>query len=381
MTGKNNSRIRVVGVSLLILVVGIALNPTQVAYTSLYITPTRLPPVNPTAIGSPIILDTPLETPMPSSAIISPSNVAQITEVAQIKSDEHARRGIFRFVFSQDGNWFVGLGDTVQVWKMPDLVLAHTLPLRLLSSESVAVSPDGRIIAIGNYEQPGWVELWDITSEQRLRQHQGGEHVRSVAFNGTGTLLLAGRQYGGTVWDVASGDLLAEFPYPYCDGATFHPYRDEIAVSTFSSEVDILQPYTGAVIRHLAIPDSASTIPPCAISSLSYSPDGTMLAAGMFWEHSIALWDDDEYVGELSHKEGGSIWQMAWSPDGRLLAVVEPNAGTEGVQLVFWDIPERRVVHIIDQYAGTVSFSPDGSLLVISGIHNQETVLRVFSIQ
>lgn len=367
-----------VWVSLLIFIAGIASNPPTDASSSLLITPTLLPPINPTAFGSPIIVGTPLETPMPSSAIISPSNVAQITEVAQIKPDEHTSRGVSGFVFSHDGNWLVGLWDKALVWKMPDQELVHTLPLHLSSSESVAVSPDGQVIALGNYEQLGWVELWDITSEQRLRQHQGGEQVRSVAFNGAGTLLLAGRQYGGTVWDVASGDLLAEFAY--CGGTTFHPYRDEIAVSTTSNEVDILQPYSGAVIRYLAIPDSASSIPLCAISSLSYSPDGTTLAAGMFWERSIALWRNDEFIGELSHQEGGSIWQMAWSPDGRLLAVVEPNAGTEGAQLVFWDTQERRVAYILDQYATGVTFSPDGSLLVVSGIENQEMLLRVFGI-
>jgi len=109
-----------------------------------------------------------------------------------------------------------------------------------------------------------------------------------------------------------------------------------------------------------------------------------MLAAAMFGKQRIAVWEDDTFVGGLTHPNSGTIWKIAWSPDGRLLAASE-NGGPKGRQIVLWDVQNRRVVRVLTDWGGEVAFSPDGALLVAEGIdsaNNKLTVtLRVLAIR
>ena len=166
-----------------------------------------------------------------------------------------------------------------------------------------------------------------------------------------------------TVWEVETGDLLHELAkgeYIACMGMAFHPERDEIASSSADNTVRIWDAWSGLVLDELSMPH-----PPmgCRLSSLAYSPDGQMLAGAMFWERLVVLWDGSDYVGTLVSPSGGTAWQIAWSPDGRLLAVVE-SAGPEGAQIVLWDVQQRQVAATLSPWRSLAVFSPDGAMLV-----------------
>ena len=241
----------------------------------------------------------------------------------------------------------------------------------------MALSPDGQLVAVGQYVQEGWVELWDLASAERVRQHQGGEAVGALSFSATGSLLAASRGDGSvTLWDVPTGDVLAEWPsagVSACHGAAFHPLRDEMAVAGERNAVSIRDAQTGEIQRELALPNPPES---CEVSQLAYRPDGGMLAAAMFWEQRIALWEGDTFAGDLTHPDSGTIWRIAWSPDGRLLAAVE-NAGPQGQQIVLWDVQEKRIARVLDALGGDAAFSPDGSLLVAQAIESSSTALTV----
>jgi WD40 repeat protein len=241
----------------------------------------------------------------------------------------------------------------------------------------MALSPDGQLVAVGQYEQAGWVELWDLASAVRVRQHQGGEAVGDLSFSASGGVLAAGRGDGGvTLWDVPSGNVLAEWPRPgvsACHGAAFHPLLDEIVAVGGESSILIRNAQSGEVQRELAMPNPPAQ---CEVSQLAYRPDGGALAAAMFWEQSIALWEGGTFAGDLTHPDSGTVWRIAWSPDGRLLAAVE-NASSQGRQVVLWDVQEKRVVRVLDGLGGEPAFSPDGSLLVAETVESSGTTLTV----
>jgi WD40 repeat protein len=337
-------------------------------------TPTPLPTVNPTPFGGTITIGTPLPTPELSSLAIIPSNLDRLSEVKRFGTPKSL--GISDALFTRDGQKLVTSWGDLTIWQMPDGEEIGSIPLSTSSWTPLAVSPDGQIAAIGNHESLGWVELWNLSTRQLARQHQGGQQVVTLGFNATGTLLAAGRSDGSiTVWEVATGRLLHELQKNYqygCMGMAFHPVRDEIAASGVGNTVRIWNAWTGVLEGELTLPKPPAT---CSLSSLAYRPDGNELAAALFWEKSIALWEDDTFVRILTHENGGTIWKIAWSPDGRLLSSVE-NSG-----IVLWDMQAYNVATtLLPVWGDVASFTPDGAILVTQGWEGLNGTIRILMI-
>ncbi len=154
----------------------------------------------------------------------------------------------------------------------------------------------------------------------------------------------------------------------------FHPTSDEIAASGAGSTVRIWNAWSGALESELTLPNPPAL---CELSGLAYRPDGKALAAASFWERSIAMWEADTFVGTLTHAEGGTVWQIAWSPDGRLLASVESNTQ---VHIVLWDMQAHSVAATREGWRDVARFSPDGAILATQGWEGLNGTLRVLRI-
>jgi WD40 repeat protein len=342
------------------------------------ITPTPLPTVNPTPFGGPIMIGPPLPTPELAPSAIVPSNLARLTEVTRLGTPTNL--GVSDVIFTRDGQKLVATWGDLTTWQMPAGEEISSIPLSTTSWTPLALSPDGLIAAIGNRETLGTVELWNLSTRQLARYHQGGQRVTAIEFNSTGTLLAAGRSDGSvTIWDVATGSLLHELQknsWSGCTGMAFHPTRDEIAASGAGNMVQIWNAWSGALEGGFTLPNPPAS---CVLSSLAYRPDGSALAAALFSERSIALWEDNTFVRILTHANGGTIWEIDWSPDGRLLSSVE-NAGPSGQQIVLWDTQANSVATTLEEWRGGATFSPDGAILATEGLDGLNATLRVLSI-
>ncbi len=113
-----------------------------------------------------------------------------------------------------------------------------------------------------------------------------------------------------------------------------------------------------------------------AVSSIAYSPDGGLLAAGSS-SNSVQIWQADG--GSLIHTmqaPAGQVNWVAFSPDGSLLAVASSDA-----QIRLWNVADGALAQTLTGHNGPISsvaFSPNGEF-VVSGAADGS--VRVWSVQ
>jgi WD40 repeat protein len=189
----------------------------------------------------------------------------------------------------------------------------------VISVNSVAVSPDGSLIATG----ADGVRLYDARTGALLRAFgdswdQNGPGGRGVAFSPDGrTLAAAGfhkdKRVG--IFDVQTGkrlQSLAGHTEWEIDAIAFSPDGKLLASAGVDKQILVWELATGKLRHRLA--DQPSRVP-----ALAFSPDSATLAGG--GNKTIRLWD--VATGRLRRSlEGHRDWvcALAFAPDGKTIA-------------------------------------------------------------
>jgi WD40 repeat protein len=238
-----------------------------------------------------------------------------------------------------------------------------------------AVSPDGKLLAIGDFEG---IRLLDMASGKEIRKIST-PMVSALAFTPDGKGLLSGdgnvgaKETGVHVWDVATGTerhrLLCHkqevaFVAATPDGKTL------ISASRWDHKIHFADLTTGKEVRWLQESEFED-------HAYAISPDGRYLAVGgtlqlrflnpghRNWFPALRLIDiaTGQTVRQLEGHDD-SVDSVAFSPDGKTLA-----GSSFRKTIRFWEVATGKETGTIENAGGNLQYAPDGkTLLVAAGV-------------
>ncbi len=236
---------------------------------------------------------------------------------------------------------------------------------------ALTLSPDERLLAVASFG--GSVFVWDTKTGVPYGSPLTADTspVSDVAFSPDGRTLVSSHLRSAVAWDLSGGHVIGTplgGPGALITDMAFGPDRRWLVAGRLDGDTAVYDTATGKPTLRI---DGDSVV-----SAVAVHPDGRQVAVGTVDGH-VRLFDREtgSAAGALLDGGSGAVWQVAFSPDGRLLAVaVDPNGAAEGFftqqrqgEVQLWDVEtRRRIGRAITPGAGSVlalAFSDDGTLL------------------
>jgi len=248
---------------------------------------------------------------------------------------------------------------------------------------SMDINPERNLLATGR--QNGMVNLWDVSTERIVQTLQGPDAVvHHVEFGPNGDLLAASfandPQASVFVWHIPDGKLLFSIDTQarWAKSITFTPDQNLMAISLDS--YDKIQVWDITETKQLL---SDKPLVELHLSgraaSISFSPQGNLLAAGLISPlgNTILLWDTTNWqvVCEFSESKDW-IFSLSFNQTGDLLA-----SGGRDDRVGLWNPQSCTRVGLLEGHTDdiqSVNFSPDGRYVVSSSFDN---TIRIWSVQ
>jgi WD40 repeat protein/serine/threonine protein kinase len=247
--------------------------------------------------------------------------------------------------------------SVVHLWDIPSQTRTHSFTGKSGSAANVALSPDGKFVAI--HRKDNVFQLWAGPDFQTPLLTLEGPQIfvgHNVVFSPDGqTVVFPSSDRTVTLWNMQVNEPPGELKLPPAGvlGVAFSPSGDRIA-TVAAGEVTIWNVNTRSIVQKIGPVG-------LGIRSVAFSPDGKLLALPSE-ETVIGVWD-----WETNHKlasfDGHTAFvdTVAFSPDGKTLASCSWDATVK-----LWSLELKQSVATLRGHLGPVTallFSADGSAL------------------
>ncbi|HKO95646.1 MAG TPA: caspase family protein [Pyrinomonadaceae bacterium] len=280
--------------------------------------------------------------------------------------------------FSRDGRTLAGTGGLeIKTWDFNSGRELKSWEGPPQGVESVALDPDGKVLATGNYDHT--VRLWDSNKADELRVLKGQtDRVASVALSGDGKVLVSGimgtigRSDSVRIWDPVTGQLLKPLTAASISIHSLDINHDgSKLIGTGSGSASYSK-------WNLSLSDSVETVkyPQSGPSGfrpgrLAMSADARLVALG--GRNGVVKLSELESGREIFSLPGhkNDVWALVMSRKGDVLASADSDS-----TIKLWS-STGQVVKVLKGHAGGVgalAFTPDGTKLA-SGSHDKTIFL------
>jgi WD40 repeat protein/beta-lactamase regulating signal transducer with metallopeptidase domain len=282
---------------------------------------------------------------------------------------------------SPDGRTIAYADDRgrIRLASVPDGSEICTLELAGSRFGDLVFSPDGRQLAgggvSGENRENVHVTIWDLTSAKVAHRWEWPEgrdphsEAECLQFSPRGDRLAAAvfRQDRAMLWNVATGEQIAELPHQDVYGLSFSPDGQKLATGGWDSAVRFWDTSSGKAKSAVSMKERVGAAGDLRIYTVCWSPDGGLIATAHIGDGMVRVWRAEgmTLVQQFQVPSRFTFGALAFSPDGLWLA-----AGSQTGDVTLWDPVTGKLVWNLGRHGDSIyklSFAPDNRTLLSGG--------------